>query len=421
MLKIVGADISNNKKQFMQRIYATLMQSHFQKYKQMLFLSGPRRVGKTTISMEGKNITPDFLYLNWDNQEDRQLIVAGSKSVFSSLNLDKFQKKKTKKPVVVFDELHKYRKWKNFLKGFFDTYNEQLHIIVTGSSRLNIFVKGGDSLMGRYFPYRIHPFSVAECVNPNLPEQEIREPKPINQKLFQALFDFGGFPEPFIKQEQQFLNRWKRLRQEQLFREDIRDLTRIQENHQLEILANLLQHQVGQLLNRSNLANKVNVSVDTISRWINTLSAFYYCFTIKPWTKNISRSLLKEPKIYLWDWTDIDNPGAKAENFIASHLLKAVHFWTDYGFGNYELYFLRDKDKREVDFLVTKNNQPWFLVETKHSNNSSLNKSLFVFQKQTKAPHAFQVVFNMEPILQDCFAYDQPIIVPAQTFLSQLV
>jgi uncharacterized protein len=405
----------------MKRVYNSLLQEHLQQHQQMLFISGPRRVGKTTISTSEKNFTKNFLYLNWDNQEHKHIIISGGKQISSLLNLDKIQDESAKKPIVVFDEVHKYKKWKNFLKGFFDTYGEQVHIIVTGSSKLNIFIKGGDSLMGRYFPYRIHPFSVAECIYTDLPIKEIRQPKLIEAKLFQALFDFGGFPEPFIKQDQRFLNRWKKSRKEQLLREDIRDLTRIQENGQLEILAFLIQQQTGQLVNYSNLANKVNVTIDTIRRWIATLNSFYYCFTIKPWTKNVSRSLLKEPKIYLWDWSDITDIGAKCENFIASHLLKAVHFWTDYGFGDYDLYFLRDKEKREVDFLVTKNNEPWFIVEVKHSSNSGLNKNLFVFQKQINPAHVFQVVFDMEPTTKDCFSYNKPIIVPAQTFLSQLI
>ena len=131
--------------------------------------------------------------------------------------------------------------------------------------------------------------------------------------------------------------------------------------------------------------------------------------------------LLKEPKIYLWDWSDIDNIGQRAENFVAAHLLKAVHFWTDQGLGNYELYYVRDKEKREVDFLVTKDNCPWFLIETKHGNNSSISRNLEIFQRQTKAKHAFHVVIDMEYIDVDCFSYYHPVIVPAITFLSQLI
>lgn len=275
--------------------------------------------------------------------------------------------------------------------------------------------------MGRYFSYRIHPFSVAECLHNNFSKIEIREPKLIDQNMFQALFNFGGFPEPFIKQETTFYNRWKKLRKEQLFHEDIRDLSKIYDITQLEILAEIIKEHAGKLVNYTNFANKIGSSVDSIKRWINTLNSFYYCFTIKPWSKNITRSLIKEPKIYLWDWSDISDIGAKTENFVASHLLKAVHFWTDLGFGDYELYFLRDKEKREVDFLVTKNNEPWFLVEVKNSDNQGLSKNLFHFQKQLNAKHAFQVAFDMEPIVKNCFEYNHPIIVPAKIFLSQLV
>ncbi len=211
------------------------------------------------------------------------------------------------------------------------------------------------------------------------------------------------------------------MRTEQLFRGDIRDLNHIHEIDQLEILAELLKHQAGQLTNYTNLANKINVSVDTVQRWIKVLNAFYYCFTIKPWSKNVVRSLLKGPKIYLWDWSEISDIGMRSENFIASHLLKAVHFWTDQGLGKYDLYFLRDKEKNEVDLLVTKDNKPWFLVEAKHSDNARISSNLKKFQQATGAKHAFHVVINMDYVDVDCFSYQKPVIVPAKTFLSQLV
>ncbi len=163
------------------------------------------------------------------------------------------------------------------------------------------------------------------------------------------------------------------------------------------------------------------MSVDTIRRWLKTLKSFYYCFSIKPWSKNISRSLLKEPKIYLWDWSLIDDLGARRENFIASHLLKAVHFWTDRGLGDYDLYFLRDKEKREVDFLVTKNNHPWFLVEVKSSENKGISPSLFYYKEATLAEFALQVVFDKKYVDKNCFISSDPTVVPVTTFLSQLI
>lgn len=401
----------------MKRIYESVLSYHLQNYNQMLFLAGPRQVGKTTISLGAQAFTDNFIYLNWDNQDHRKLILGGPNEVAELMTLNKVQ---AKKPIVVFDELHKYRLWKTFLKGFFDTYKNNLDVIITGSSKLDVYRTGGDSLMGRYFPYRVHPFSVGEVLKTDLKKNEISAPKPISDDLFNALFVFGGFPEPFIKQNKQFSRRWKDLRTEQLFRGDIRDLSRIQEIDQLEILAELLKHQAGQLVNYSNLASKIRVSVDTIRRWVNTLNTFYYCFTIRPWSKNVTRSLIKEPKVYLWDWSEIEDLGQRTENFIASHLLKAVQFWTDQGLGNYDLFFLRDKDKREVDFLVTKEKKPWFLVEIKHSNNH-INPNLKIFQKQINAKHAFQVIMDMEYVDVDCFSYHESVIVPAKTLLSQLI
>lgn len=401
----------------MQRIYSQVVQDHFDHYQQMVLLNGPRQVGKTTISKSLSDWTDHFTYINWDIQEDRQQILLGQRHLAQTLRLNALNNH----VVVVFDELHKYVNWKNFLKGFFDGYKEQCHILVTGSQKLEIARKKGDSLMGRYFPFRVHPLSVAECIRSALPTDKVTLPTAMDSALWKALWQFGGYPDPLVKQEQRFLRRWQNLRMEQLFRDDIRNLTQIHELSQLEVLAELLKRQVGKLVNYTNLGNKVNVTTKTVQQWITTLERFYFCFRILPWHKNISRSLLKEPKLYLWDWSDIDDIGAKFENFIACHLLKAVHFWTDYGFGQFKLYFIRTKDKKEVDFIVTKDDQPWFLVEAKYSDNRGISESLYHFQKVTGADHAFQVVYDLDYIEADCFAHKHPIIVPASTFLSQLI
>jgi predicted AAA+ superfamily ATPase len=401
----------------MNRIYEIIIQQHFAANRQMIFLAGPRQVGKTTLSLLAKKIYKNLHYLNWDNTEHQHLIIRGPKHVYESLTLHHL----SSDHIVIFDELHKFSRWKQFLKGFFDTYGNQLKIIVTGSAKLDVYKRIGDSLMGRYFLYRIHPFSVAEVVSPQPIEHEIRSPKKIPETQFQQLLEFGGFPEPFLKSNKRFYRQWSDSRYQQTFHEDIRSLTEIQEMAQFEMLATLIKSQAGQLVNYSNFATAINVSTPTIKRWIDSLSAFYYSFTIQPWFKNVSRSLLKQPKIYLWDWSALSDTGAKMENFVASHLLKAIHFWTDYGLGQYGLYFIRDKDKREVDFLVTKNHQPWFLVEVKHSKKTELSPTLEIFQKQTSASHAFQVVFDMPYVDKNCFEYHSPIIVPAQTLLSQLI
>ena len=400
------------------RIYTSVIKEHFKNHRQMIFLSGPRQAGKTTVSLMAKEFTSQFSYLNWDNLDHRKIVLEGVESVASFAGLDRLT---LEEPIIVFDEIHKYSKWKTFLKGFFDTYKEKVKIIITGSSLLDIYKKGGDSLMGRYFPYRLHQLSIAKLQRVELSGKEINEPFQSKSNDFEKLLKNGGFPEPFIKNDPKFLNRWKTLRQEQLIREDIRDLSRIQELGQIEILAEILKHQSGQLTNYSSIAKKVNVSSDTIRRWIKTLQSFFYCFTVQPWSKNIPRSLIKEPKIYLWDWINVEEEGSRVENLVASHLLKAVHFWTDCGFGQYDLWFIRDKEKREVDFLVSQDKKPWFLIEVKLSSKGGISKNLAYFQDKIKAKHAFQVVFDMDYIPRDCFKHSEPIIVPAQTFLTQLV
>jgi len=324
-------------------------------------------------------------------------------------------------PVVIFDEIHKYRKWKLFLKGFFDTYEERSRIVVTGSTKLDVYRRGGDSLMGRYFLYRMHPLSVAELLTTTLRKKEMIAPQFISTNQLNRLITFGGFPEPYIKADSRFSKNWQRLRKQQLLKEDIRELSQIQDIPSLEFLMDLLIEEAGGQLNIANIANQLNIAESTIHRWIKMLESFYFCYSIKPWHKNIRRAIRKMPKIYLWDWSIITNPGRLNENFIASHLLKAVHYWTDSGWGNYDLYYLRDKEKREVDFLIVKNKKPWILVEVKKSIQNSISKNLYYYQNQLNVADAFQVVMDMEYVDVDCFSYRQPIIVSARTFLSQLV
>ena len=275
--------------------------------------------------------------------------------------------------------------------------------------------------MGRYFPYRMHPFSVGELLRPVFRETQIVQPRRFSSDDIEQLLHFGGFPEPFLKADSRFYNRWRRLRSDQLFQEDFRDMTRIHEINQLEILGKLILDRAGQLINYSNLATVVNCSVDTIRRWLDALENLYFCFRIQPWHRNVTKSLRKQPKVYLWDWSQVAENGQRVENFVASHLLKACHFWTDAGFGTFELFFLRDKAKREVDFLVTTDEKPWFLVEVKSSGSGRVSPNLPYFQKQIGARHAFQLELSAQYVDRDCFEENQPIRVPAATLLSQLV
>ena len=402
----------------MERVYTGIVRAHLQSHNQMVFIGGARQVGKTTVSEAVMAERAAAYSLNWDNQDDQMLILRGPQAIIEHFKIQVLAREKI---LLVFDELHKYREWRNFLKGFYDTYKSFVSIIVTGSAKLDIFRYGGDSLMGRYFLYRVHPVSVREYVDTRVPEQEISSPIEIEDVLFQRLLTRGGFPEPLLKDDTRFFNNWQKLREQQLFEEDIQSVTRIREIAQMRMLAVMLKNQSGQLANFHALSKHIRVSSETIASWVETLSAFYYCFSIKPWHQNITRSLLKQPKIYLYDWSLISDAGARCENFIASHLLKAVQFWTDMGFGTYDLYFLRDKEKREVDFLVTKDEKPWFLVEAKNGDNARISKNLIYFQQATQAAHAFQVSLTHPFVNKNCFDSREPIIVPAKTFLSQLI
>lgn len=403
----------------MKRFIEDVIVRHFHENRQMVFLSGPRQVGKTTLARQVEKIYRVSRYFSWDNQSDRALILQGQEAVAKASGV---QMLCDEKPLCLLDEIHRYGKWKGFLKGLHDCFHERLRVLVTGSARLDVYKAGGDSLMGRYFPYRMHPLSVGELSSAQPTSELIRPPSSnVTAEQFAALLTFGGFPEPFLRQERRFWNRWRRLRTEQLLKEDLRDLTRIQETGQVEVLAELIRNRVGQLVSFSTLARAVNASVDSVRRWINTLETMYYCFSLRPWHKNVARSLRKEPKYYLWDWSMVEDYGARAENLVASALLKSVHHWTDQGEGAFGLFFLRDKQKREVDFLVTRDRVPWFLIEVKTSAKAGVTESLKFFQDQISAPHAFQVSMESEPVLKDCFSVSFPVVVPARTFLSQLI
>lgn len=397
------------------RIYDSLLAEHLTMHRQMAFVTGPRQVGKTTTCRDHADH-----YVNWDNVDDREQILAGPARLAEQFRLSRLTETT---PAVLFDELHKYPRWKQLLKGLFDTYSDQLRIIATGSSRMDVYRRGGDSLMGRYFLYRMHPFSVAEIIHQDLPDPScvIRTPSAVKPSDFEALWKHGGYPEPFLNRDTRFSRRWQSSRLQQLVREDIRDLTQIQQIDQMETLARILANRSAHQLIYDNLAKEIRVAVDTVRRWIAVLRNLHLGFLIRPWFHNVSRSLRKEPKWFLRDWSSIEDLGDRSETFVACHLLKAVEGWTDMGLGEFELGYLRDKQKHEVDFLVARDGKPWFLAEVKH-REESISGTLEYYQKQIKAPHAFQLVIDADYVGADCFEKPRgPIVVPAATFLSQLL
>ena len=402
----------------MDRFYREIFQKHLNNYNQMLFIGGARQVGKTTLSKTLLQQNPG-IYLNWDNPDDRLLIVGNYTNIFKKLPSPTLD---NPKPLIIFDEIHKYKDWKNHIKGFYDNYKDRVNIIVTGSSKLDVYKKGGDSLMGRYFPYTVHPLSLRELSDSTYSDKDLIQTQiNIDDSLYTQLFESGGFPEPFLNNDSAFSAQWKRTRDLQLIREDIRTLNNVHDIDQLELLAITIKAQAGQMVNYTSLGNKIRVSDQTVRRWLSILKSTYYCFTLSPWSTNIPRSLLKEPKVYLWDWSEIKDEGQRYENFIASHLLKATSLWTERGFGEFGLYYLRDKERREVDFIVTKDKNPWFLVEAKLNKSKRISESLSRYYELIKPEYTFQVTHEMDYTDKSCFDFKEPIIVPSRTFLSQLL
>jgi len=350
----------------------------------MVFIGGARQVGKTSMAQyiaEKHYKSSD--YLNWDVREDRRNIIQSSF--------------KGDAKIILFDEIHKYKDWKNYLKGQFDKHRKEFKILVTGSARLDVYRRGGDSLMGRYFYYRLHPFSLAECngkINPLKPLDEINiayTPVEASEALA-ALLKFGGFPEPFLKQSERDLRRWHSQRLERLVKEDVRDLENIRDLSAMQLLVDTIPTKVGSLLSLNSMREDLAVAHKTVANWMDILERFYYHFRIYPFSHKKIKSLKKEPKLYLWDWSEItNNAGAKLENVVASHLLKLCHYLHDVDGYKTELYFLRDIDGREVDFLVTYGGKPWFAVEVK-SSAKEIAKSLTYFGNKLDIPFLYQIV-----------------------------
>jgi predicted AAA+ superfamily ATPase len=375
----------------------------------MVFISGPRQVGKTTLARDiiGQKFST-ITYLNWDFGEDRKKILDLRFSPDSKL--------------IIFDEIHKYKQWKNFLKGLYDKRRDEFKILVTGSAKLNIFRKGGDSLMGRDFYYRLHPFSLSELLKtrqefPVMKDLEIPPFIKAQEEFFAILFKFGGFPEPLFKQNERSLRRWHHMRMERITRDDIKDIETVSDISELQVLVDNLPGKVASLLSVNSLTEDFSVTHKTMKRWLDILENIYYHFRIYPFIKSPLKSLKKMPKMYLWDWSQIENnTGAKLENMIACHLLKFCHYLIDTQGYKASLYYLRDMESREVDFLVTISEKPWFAVEVKTSSKT-VSRHLRYFMERMDIPFSFQLV--MEPGVD--FMSDKIRVISASRFLSALI
>jgi predicted AAA+ superfamily ATPase len=395
------------------RLYDAILVQHLDEVRQMAFIAGPRQVGKTTTA---RGAADD--YLDWDNSTHRSVISAGPDAAAAHVGAELLGEGLG--PVLAVDEIHKWAKWKGWLKGLHDTWKGQLRVVVTGSARLDVYRRGGDSLMGRYFLYRMHPLSVAELVAPTVPTEPVRPPRKLADEHWRALLDHGGFPEPYARRSPTFTRRWRSSRRAQLTREDARDSTRVQEIAQLGLLAEVLEQRSATSMVARNLAGDFQVAPDTIKRWVGVLESLHHGFLVRPWSRKINKSLLKEPRWFVRDWSIVEDQGRRAETLVACHLLKAVEGWTDLGLGDFALHYLRDKVGREVDFAVIRDGKPWMLIEVKQGRGE-ISPALRYFQARTGAPHAFTVVLDAPFVKADCFARKGPVVVPARTLLSQLV
>ena len=335
----------------------------------IVILSGPRQVGKTTLS---KQLIPSSMYLNYDSAADRKII-----------RKDEWARDVE---LVIFDELHKMKNWKSWIKGIYDTEGIPPSLLVTGSARIETYRKGGDSLAGRFFSYRLHPLTVKE-ICAYLGET----PKAALDKLV----SFGGFPEPYLKNNETFNKRWRRTHVDTIIREDLLDLERVRDIKSIEILIELLKARVGSSTSFSSLAEDLQVSVHTVKHWLQILENLYVIFPVRPYHRNIARSILKEPKYYLYDPSAVDGDfGMKLENVVALALLRDLHLLEDTTGSKVSLHYLRDKEKNEVDFLTVIDNKPALMIEVKVSDDS-FSKSLYRFSGFLKDARPIQLVYNL--------------------------
>ncbi len=333
----------------------------------MVFVGGPRQVGKTTfaLSLLGEDHDESSpAYLSWDVLADREDILAS--------RIAGGQKR------IVFDEIHKYARWRNLMKGLYDKNKSSVEFLVTGSARLDYYRKGGDSLQGRYHYYRLHPFSVME--SDSRPDSSVLE----------QLLRFGGFPEPFLRGETRFHRRWMREHSSRVLNEDLRDLENVREVSMLELLLSHLPACVGSPLSVASLSKLLQVAHESVERWLSIFERLYVCYRILPFGAKRIRAVRKEKKLYFWDWSRVEEPGPRFENMVAGHLLKYCHFVEDTEGYTMELRFIRDTDKREVDFVVLRNGNAEFAVECK-SGERSTSPACGYFRERTNIPRFYQV------------------------------
>ncbi|MFH0986089.1 MAG: AAA family ATPase [Candidatus Omnitrophota bacterium] len=343
----------------------------------MRFIAGPRQSGKTTLAkMKLKSEGDSRLYYLWDLREVRERYK--TQELFFTSDRPP---EKGRKHWVCFDEIHKLPRWKNILKGIFDGSEADYQLIVTGSSKLDIFRGAGDSLSGRYLNFHLFPVSFKEVTGRSL--LDLKEyatardfvltrlnDRGTQQDRLDHLLRFSGFPEPLVAASDRFQRKWSQAYLDRVITEDIGMLTRIVDREKLHDLYHLLPEMIGSPLSENSLASHLESSPVTIKNYLKRLADFYLVFRVAPYSRNIKRGLLKAAKWYLYDWTRIENPAFRFENYLAVELSSRLHALSDLSGERFDLRYVRDKEKNETDFLLLRGGKPWLLVEAKISDGS---------------------------------------------------
>ncbi len=326
----------------------------------MVFLGGPRQVGKTTLART--LLTAPAGYLNWDIPAQRESIL---------------RRELPDTPMWAFDELHKYRRWRNFLKGIYDEFGRTRRVLVTGSARLDLYRFGGDSLQGRYHYLRLHPLTLAELGTNRSADLE-------------SLLALGGFPEPFLRGSAARARRWSVEYRSRLIREEVTSLETVRDLGAMEQLMLALPERVGSPLSRNSLREDLELNHQTVTRWLDIFERLYAIFRLPPFGAPRLRAVKQEQKHYHYDWSVVPDEGPRFENLVASHLLKWIHFQLDTEGRELELRYFRDVDGREVDFIVVERRKPILMVEAKLTSGP-VSSSLRYLKQRFPACDAYQV------------------------------
>jgi predicted AAA+ superfamily ATPase len=338
----------------------------------MVVLTGPRQVGKTTLARQLMSSFVSAQYLNWDVLQDRMVLQRQSWNPRARL--------------LVMDEIHKMRDWKAWLKGAVDGRSLDQALLVTGSARMETFRQGGDSLAGRYFAFRLHPFSVREwCEQQQVPPADALD----------HLLTRGGFPEPCLAADAVQADRWRAQYFNDLIREDVLEFSRLHEINTMRLFVELLRERVGSPLSLASIARDLAVSPATLKRYLDILQALFIVFTVQPWHHNIARAILQSPKVYFFDTGLVrGDDGIRLENAVAGMLLKHVHFLQDTTGRSAGLHYIRTKDGAEVDFALSEDGKMVQMIECKWGD-SKPHRGLMRFAEQFSDANAVQVVYGL--------------------------